>query len=173
MMDCPLYEVAMKVESYTGSPNGYGNADVTKNLLTLGGSSGGDEFTLVTNVSPTGAGTVTRNPNNSYYAKGSSVQLTATPNTGYKFVGWEGDASGSTSPVTVTMNKDLTVTAKFQLMSGDGTVNLLKDGDFPSSSVFSQETNFIIETRTGNMAIRGSSSVSKTDPRRLNVLPPE
>lgn len=141
MMDCPLYEVAMKVESYTGSPNGYGNADVTKNLLTLGGSSGGDEFTLVTNVSPTGAGTVTRNPNNSYYAKGSSVQLTATPNTGYKFVGWEGDASGSTSPVTVTMNKDLTVTAKFQLVSGDGTVNLLKDGDFPSSSVISTDDN--------------------------------
>ena len=137
MMDCPLYEVAMKVESYTGSPNGNGSAKVTKNLLTLGGSSGGDEFTLVTNVSPNGAGTVTRNPNNSYYAKGTSVQLTATANTGYKFIGWEGDASGSTSPVTVTMNKDLTVTAKFQLESGDGTVNLLKDGNFPISSVIS------------------------------------
>jgi hypothetical protein len=36
MMDCPLYEVAMKVESYTGSPNGGGSASVTKNLLTLG-----------------------------------------------------------------------------------------------------------------------------------------
>ncbi len=38
MMDCPLYEVAMKVESYTGSPNGGGSASVTKNLLTLGGT---------------------------------------------------------------------------------------------------------------------------------------
>ena len=38
MMDCPLYEVAMKVESYTGSANGKGSANVTKNLLTLGGT---------------------------------------------------------------------------------------------------------------------------------------
>jgi hypothetical protein len=40
MMDCPLYEVAMKVESYTGSSkSGKGSANVTKNLLTLGASS--------------------------------------------------------------------------------------------------------------------------------------
>jgi len=39
MMDCALYEVAMKVESYTGSATGKGSANVTKNLLTLGGSS--------------------------------------------------------------------------------------------------------------------------------------
>jgi hypothetical protein len=38
MLDCPLYEVAMKVESYTGSANGKGSANVTKNLLTLGGT---------------------------------------------------------------------------------------------------------------------------------------
>lgn len=39
MLDCRLYEVAMKVESYTGSANGGGSANVTKNILTLGGSS--------------------------------------------------------------------------------------------------------------------------------------
>lgn len=40
MMDCALYEVAMKVESYTGSASGKGSASVTKNLLTLGGPTG-------------------------------------------------------------------------------------------------------------------------------------
>lgn len=140
MMDCPLYEVAMKVESYTGSPNGSGSAAVTKNLLTLGGSSGGDEFYLVTNVSPSGAGTVTKDPNNTYYAPDASVQLTATAaNSDWKFVGWEGDASGSASSTTVTMNQDRTVTAKFELVSGDGTTNLIEDGDFPSSSVISTD----------------------------------
>ncbi len=40
MMDCALYEIAMKVESYTGAAkNSNGSANVTKNLLTLGGSS--------------------------------------------------------------------------------------------------------------------------------------
>ncbi len=140
MMDCPLYEVAMKVESYTGSSKtGSGSAKVTKNLLTLGGSSGGDEFYLVTNVSPSGAGTVTKNPNNSYYAPNASVQLTATPNSGWKFVGWEGDASGSTSPITITMSNNRTVTAKFELVSGEGTTNLIKDGNFPSSSVITTD----------------------------------
>jgi hypothetical protein len=38
IMDCPLYEVAMKVESYTGSGSSKGSATVTKNILTLGGS---------------------------------------------------------------------------------------------------------------------------------------
>ncbi len=38
MMDCPLYEIAMKVESYTGAArNSNGSANVTKNILTLGG----------------------------------------------------------------------------------------------------------------------------------------
>ena len=46
LMDGPLYEVAMKVESYTGNNgNANGSATVTKNLLTIGGSSssGGTE----------------------------------------------------------------------------------------------------------------------------------
>lgn len=138
MMECALYEIAMKVESYTGSPNGNGSAKVTKNLLTLGGS-GSNDFSLATKVSPAGAGTVTKSPDDSYYAPNTSVQLTATANTGWKFVGWEGDASGSTNSTTVTMSKDLAVTAKFELVSGDGTTNLIKDGDFPSSSVISTD----------------------------------
>jgi len=38
-MDGPLYEVAMKVESYSGSGSSKGSATVTKNLLTIGGTS--------------------------------------------------------------------------------------------------------------------------------------
>ncbi|MBN1127605.1 MAG: glycoside hydrolase family 11 protein [Chitinispirillaceae bacterium] len=40
MMNCRLYEIAMKVESYTGAAkNSNGSANVTKNLLTFGSSS--------------------------------------------------------------------------------------------------------------------------------------
>ncbi len=139
MMDCPLYEVAMKVESYTGSATGKGSAMVTKNLLTLGGPVNPNEYSLVTNVSPAGAGTVTKSPNNTSYAPNASVQLTATPSAGYKFVGWSGDASATTSPTTVTMSANRTVTAKFELVSGDGTTNLIKDGNFPSSAVIADD----------------------------------
>lgn len=139
IMDCPLYEVAMKIESYTGSANGDGSAKVTKNLLTLGGTTPTDEFSLTTSVSPAGAGTITKSPNTTTYAKGTAVQLTAAPNKGWKFVGWEGDATGSTSTASVTMSKDLAVTAKFVLESGDDTTNLIKDGKFPSSSVIATD----------------------------------
>ncbi|MFW5813321.1 MAG: InlB B-repeat-containing protein, partial [Fibrobacterota bacterium] len=160
MMDCPLYEVAMKVESYTGSPNGSGSAIVTKNLLTLGGSSSGDEFYLLSNVSPSGAGTVTREPDNSYYEPDASVQLTATANSGWKFVGWDGDASGSESSTSVTMSEDRTVTANFELESGEGTTNLIEDGDFPGSDVISTDEGE--SWRLGQGEYWGDSEASST-----------
>ncbi len=161
----------MKIESYTGSGgNARGSATVKKNLLTIGGPVNPDEFALTTNVSPAGAGTVTKSPSNTSYAKNASVQLTATPATGYKFVGWSGDATGATSPTTVTMTKDLAVTAKFELVSGDGTTNLLKDGNFPSSSVIAddgaswklgQGTNWGNSVATSSVA-GGTASINVT-----------
>ncbi len=131
-----LYEVAsMKIESYTGNTgtaNGY--AKVKKNLLKIGGSA--DEFALNVTASPAAAGTVTKSPSANYYAPKSTVQLTAKANEGWKFVGWEGGATGSTETISVTMDKEKSVVAKFELI-GETTVNLLKDGNFPSGSVIS------------------------------------
>jgi uncharacterized repeat protein (TIGR02543 family) len=47
------------------------------------------------------------------YSAGTSVNLTATANFGYTFVGWSGDASGSANPISITMDGDRTVTANF------------------------------------------------------------
>ena len=58
-------------------------------------------------------GTVTKNPDQTTYASGASVTLTATANSGYHFVNWTGDATGTTNPATVTMNANKTVTANF------------------------------------------------------------
>lgn len=44
---------------------------------------------------------------------GESVTLTATPNSGYEFSSWSGDASGSTNPLTFTVTSDRTITANF------------------------------------------------------------
>ncbi|CAM1354386.1 gliding motility-associated C-terminal domain-containing protein [Tenacibaculum insulae] len=64
-------------------------------------------------------GTVATNPNpngNGAYADGTSVELTATPDTGYQFDGWSGDASGTTNPLNITMDADKTITAIFSLI---------------------------------------------------------
>ena len=58
-------------------------------------------------------GTVTKNPDQANYNYGTSVTLTATPSAGYLFVNWTGDATGSTNPLTLTMNGNKSITANF------------------------------------------------------------
>ncbi len=154
-----LYEVAsMKIESYTGQGgNANGRATVKKNLLKIGGSA--DELGLNVTASPAAAGTVTKSPSANYYAPKTAVQLTAKANEGWKFVGWEGDVTGSTETISVTMDKEKSVVAKFELV-GETTVNLFKDGNFPSSNVIStsQDASWFLGqgTNWGNSAAKTS-----------------
>ena len=55
---------------------------------------------------------------------GSEVELTAVPNTGWRFVRWEGDLSGNDNPATITMDSTKSVTAVFSFFEGgSGTVD--------------------------------------------------
>ncbi|MCL5952060.1 MAG: hypothetical protein M1132_10140 [Chloroflexi bacterium] len=82
---------------------------------------GGACFNLTTSVSPGGGGTITANPPPNcntgsgwdHYTSGTNVALTATSNSGYAFSAWSGDLTGSTSPSSVAMTADRTVTANF------------------------------------------------------------
>ncbi len=60
-------------------------------------------------------GSVEKDPILASYAHGSTVELTATPEVGYTFTGWSGDATGTDSPLTVTMDANKTITANFSL----------------------------------------------------------
>ncbi|MDO6388675.1 malectin domain-containing carbohydrate-binding protein [Pontibacter sp. BT731] len=84
-------------------------------------------------TSTTGNGSVGRSPDQSNYTAGTEVTLTATPASGYTFAGWSGDASGTTNPLTLTMNSNKNITATFTavqqtayslsvIVSGNGTV---------------------------------------------------
>ncbi len=64
-------------------------------------------------VTTSGSGTVTRSPNLSTYAAGTSVTLTASPASGYTFSGWGGACSGSSSTCTLTINSNTSVSAAF------------------------------------------------------------
>lgn len=58
-------------------------------------------------------GTVAKAPDQPKYNHGSSVVLTATPAAGYTFTSWSGDATGTTNPLTVSMNANKNITANF------------------------------------------------------------
>ena len=62
-------------------------------------------------------GTVAKNPDKTAYTAGETVVLTATPNSGYAFIGWSGDTTGSNAVLTVTMNSNKSIVANFQSTS--------------------------------------------------------
>ncbi len=70
-------------------------------------------YTLTISKSGLGGGTVTSNPTGTTLNAGTSVTLTATPDATSTFGGWSGACSGKLSTCTVTMSRNLSVTATF------------------------------------------------------------
>jgi hypothetical protein len=72
------------------------------------------QYQLSLGVTPAGGGQLTAAPSSTdgYYNSGTSVQIQATPATGYGFGYFSGGASGA-NPVSVTMTGPLSVTGNF------------------------------------------------------------
>jgi hypothetical protein len=68
-------------------------------------------YNVNTAVSPSGSGAVS--PTGGTYDEGSSVTLTATPATGYRFIKWSGDVSDTVTPLVIPINADKNITANF------------------------------------------------------------
>ena len=79
-------------------------------------------YTLTATANPTAGGTVTMNPAGGTYIEGSSVQLTATANTGYNFTQWSDGVTTNTR--TVTVNADASYEAQFALQQFTVTTNV-------------------------------------------------
>jgi len=85
--------------------------------LPLGGTA---VTTLNVSINPESSGRVTGTGidcpgdcTESFFTLGASIQLTATPVEGYRFVNWTGDISQMENPVTVNMDTNKNVTANF------------------------------------------------------------
>jgi N-acetylneuraminic acid mutarotase len=70
-------------------------------------------YQLTTTANPAAGGSVTPT-SGTYYASGTVVNLTATPNSGYTFANWTGSVeSTSSASTTITMSAPESVTANF------------------------------------------------------------
>ena len=130
-------------------------------------------YLLFTSISPPGSGIISASPSSSDgYAVGTSVQLTAIPNTGYRFIGWTGDLAGTTNPQSLTMNASRSVTAVFAgnctftlsagaatlgSSGGNGSVNVTAPGGCTWTA--SSPVSWIVNA---NGAGSGSGTVSYT-----------
>ncbi len=98
------------------------------------------KYTLTTQVTPSAAGTV--NPSSGTYDEGSSVTITASPITNYKFLKWTGTGSGTANPLTFKIISNTTIIAEFELIDADGdgvTDALDKCPDTPVGSTVNSE----------------------------------
>jgi regulation of enolase protein 1 (concanavalin A-like superfamily) len=80
------------------------------------------DFVLDTNVQ--GQGSLTRSPDKLAFEANEQVTLTATPAAGWRFVGWEGDATGSENPLIVTMDADKQIRPVFAQLKGESQLYL-------------------------------------------------
>jgi alpha-tubulin suppressor-like RCC1 family protein len=80
-----------------------------------------------------GGGSVLVDPPTGPYASNTVVQVTALAQSGWQFIGWSGDLTGTNSPTTITMNSNKTVRAVFATalnttVAGNGLVLLQPPG---------------------------------------------
>jgi regulation of enolase protein 1 (concanavalin A-like superfamily) len=71
----------------------------------------GDQFAVTT--TSTGDGTISRDPDQSSYACGAKLTLTAQPGPDDAFVGWNGEPTATMNPAVLAIDMDMTVTASF------------------------------------------------------------
>jgi uncharacterized protein (DUF2345 family) len=140
------------------------------------------KYTLTVTKSGDGGGTVTSSPSGincgatcSYqFISGTSVTLTATPDSSSVFGGWSGDATGTNSTVTVTMNSNKNVTATFNALytltvtksgNGGGTVTSSPSGincGATCSYQFVSATNVTLTATSDSSSIFGGWSGDTT-----------
>lgn len=118
---CPNGEASLSPQSARPSPmyTASGPQQLVNGGSYTSNNSAQTCYALNAAVNPAGAGTLAISPspncNGTQYAIGTTARITATAAAGYAFASWQGDASGTVNPVTVTVVTTRTVTATFVL----------------------------------------------------------
>ncbi|RPI07488.1 MAG: hypothetical protein EHM65_11715, partial [Acidobacteriales bacterium] len=78
------------------------------------------QYLLTTSSAPSYGGSLTVHPssNDDYYDRGALVEFSATPNTGYRVDYWSGDLGGHGSPLSLVIDDQKVVTARFAVETG-------------------------------------------------------
>src|SRR5206468_12659884 len=96
---------------------------------------------------------VAKSPDQASYDHGNTVQLTATPATGWHFAGWSGAATGTANPVSVTMARSLPVAPPIAINTYTITASAAANGTITPSGAVSvnhgADQSFTITPATG------------------------
>jgi len=124
------------------------------------------DYQLSTSVVPNGGGSIS--PSNGTFKGGNYVVLVADPAQYYNFVGWGGDASGSTNPLKLKMSSNKQVVAQFSKITPNiETISVPQDGGTvrPSSGQYEAGTTitFIATPNNGYRFVKWGTDASGTN----------
>ena len=123
-------------------------------------------WTLNTAVDPAAGGTITPAPGT--FDDGTVVSLKAVPASGYRFDHWNGDASGTTATISVTMTGNKSVTAAFiKIYTLTAIVNPAAGGTIAPAGTTYDSGTIVTLTATASAGYRfdhWSGDVSGTQP---------
>jgi uncharacterized repeat protein (TIGR02543 family) len=92
-------------------------------------------------------GTTVPTPGSYTHNSGTQVSITAGGQLGYEFSNWTGDASGTTNPITITIDSDKSVTANFIASTAtDGGGATKKKGCFIATAAYGSRLHPYVET---------------------------
>ena len=100
-----------------------------------------DEPTIAFTLSVTASDGGSVDPSSGNHNENSSVTITATPDAGYEFTSWTGDASGTDNPLTVSMNSNKNITANFIRTQYTLSVGKVGEGTITQEVISSDKTS--------------------------------
>ena len=124
------------------------------------------KFTLTTVSTPSNGGTVQVPTSAAQYDSGTTVTLSAQPSNGYRFLYWSGDATGTETSKTITMTKNMNITANFELYNATGSKRILPH----TLSLFADKNTITWAIpRAGNVCIRIVDMVGRKIAQPVNA----
>jgi hypothetical protein len=105
---------------------------------------------------PVEGGTVA--PPSGEYNSGETVSFSATANSGYEFLNWSGDLSGSDNPASLMVDADKNITANFGLIDSEAPSLVVS----PSAQTIEVEGAFTLPQVSASDSVDGDLSSSVT-----------
>ena len=97
-------------------------------------------YQLTTGADPVEAGNVTQIAPEA--EEGESIEITASANQHWVFIGWQGDLTGAQNPASILMDMDKSVTASFVKRDYPLTINIMGSGEVNEEVVTARATEY-------------------------------
>jgi surface protein len=98
------------------------------------------QFQVVLSSSPADAGDVT--PETGQYDEGTTLEISARANEGWRFIEWTGDHTGTNSTTTITVDADKNISAIYEKKSYALTINTTGSGTVDEKILQNKATDY-------------------------------